>query len=94
MDSILSNERVCYVCGTPLDLHKHHVYEGIGRRKTSEKWGCWCYLCGRHHNLSQVGVHFNKQLDTEIKQKCQAKWEEINGSREDFIKIFGRSYLW
>ena len=93
MKSIVSNERECLVCGMTEDLHKHHIYEGIGRRKLSEVFGCWCYLCGRHHNLSQIGVHFNPDLDLKIKRLCQEKWEEEFGNREDFIKIFGRSYL-
>ena len=74
MKSILSNERECYVCGTPLNLHRHHIWGG-GRRKLSEKHGCWVYLCAKHHNMSDKGVHFNKALDTELKQDCQEMWE-------------------
>lgn len=98
MKSILSNERECYVCGTTLNIHKHHIYAG-GRRKLSEKHGCWVYLCAYHHNMSDYGVHFNKTLDTELKQECQREWERINGDRElenvrtEFIRIFGRNYL-
>ena len=91
--SIVSNERVCLVCGTPLDLHRHHVYEGIGRRKLSEKYGCWVWLCARHHNMSQLGVHFNHDLDERIKRVCQREWIKRYGTKDDFIKIFGRSYL-
>ena len=91
--SIISNERVCLVCGTPLNLHKHHIYEGTGRRKKSELYGCWCYLCARHHNMSDFGVHFNKVLDTKLKQQCQKAWEYQFGDREEFIKTFGRNYL-
>ena len=91
--SIISNERVCLVCGTHLNLHKHHIYEGVGRRTLSEKWGCWCYLCARHHNMSNEGVHFNKTLDLKLKQQCQKAWEFQCGTREEFIKTFRRSYL-
>ena len=91
--SIMSNDKKCFVCGTPLDLHKHHIFYGTGRRKLSEKHGCWCYLCGRHHNLSNDGVHFDKALDMTLKKWCQVEWEWRNGTTEDFIKVFGRSYL-
>ena len=91
--SLLSTERVCYVCGTPFDLHKHHIFYGAGRRRTSEKWGCWVYLCARHHNMSNMGVHFNKHLDTLLKQECQEAWQTAHGTTEDFIKVFGRNYL-
>jgi hypothetical protein len=92
MKSIISNEKYCLVCGLP-NVHKHHIYEGTGRRKLSEKYGCWCFLCPRHHNMSNEGVHFNKILDLKLKQQCQKAWEFQYGSREDFIKVFNRSYL-
>lgn len=91
--SIINNERVCVVCQTTLDLHKHHIFFGSANRKQSEKYGCWCYLCAKHHNMSDAGVHFYKPLDNNLKKFCQQKWEEIHGSREEFIKTFGKSYL-
>lgn len=91
--SLISNEHYCLVCGTTFDLHKHHIFYGTANRKLSEKYGCWCYLCAKHHNLSTNGVHFNKHLDLAIKEQCQKAWEFKYGSREDFIKTFGRSYL-
>lgn len=90
--SILSNEKVCYVCGTPLNLHRHHVYAGVANRKKSEKYGCWCYLCAYHHNMSNYAVHFNKQLDDRLKERCQIKFEEIYG-HDNFIKTFNKNYI-
>lgn len=91
--SILQEEKCCFVCMKTYGLHKHHIFEGRGRRQISEREGCWVYLCARHHNASNAGVHFNKPFDTKLKQICQKKWEELNGSREDFIRTFGRNYL-
>jgi len=91
--SIISNERQCLICHTTIGLHKHHIYGGFGNRKLSERYGCWCYLCGRHHNLSNEGVHFNKKFDDSLKRYCQKRWEELNGTTEDFIRVFGRSWL-
>ena len=91
--SLLGNERICFVCGTTFNLHKHHIFGGANRSQ-SEKDGCWCYLCGTHHNLSSKGVHFNKELDTQLKQICQTAWEiTYNKSDLDFIKAYGRNYL-
>lgn len=93
MKSLLSDERICLVCGTTQNLHKHHIFGGANRRK-SERDGCWCYLCAPHHNMSDMGVHFNKELDTRLKQRCQIKWQEVyNKSEDDFIKEYGRNYL-
>lgn len=90
--SIISNERICLVCGTTLGLHKHHIFYGMAKRKISEQYGCWCYLCGKHHNLSNEGVHFNKKLDIELKKMAQYKFNEVYPNL-DFIKVFGKSYL-
>ena len=92
MESLISPHKCCYVCGTTMNLHKHHVYGGTGRRQISDREGCWCWLCGYHHNLSNAGVHRNHALDIRIKRECQEAWE-AGRSREEFIRTFGRSYL-
>lgn len=93
MRSIIDNTRRCFICKTERNLHKHHIFYGAGRRTTSEKQGCWVYLCGYHHNLSDEGIHFNAERDMALKKYAQHVWEEKNGSREDFIRTFGKSYL-
>lgn len=92
MESIISNVKECLVCKTTLDIHKHHIFFGNPNRKKSEKFGCWCYLCAKHHNMSNEGVHFNKALDLKLKQHAQRKFEEIHGA-ESFIKEFHKNYL-
>ena len=90
--SIISNEKKCLVCHLPYQLHRHHIFFGTSNRKNSEKYGCWCYLCARHHNMSNDGVHFDKNLDLRLKQMAQKKFEETYPDL-DFLKIFGRNYL-
>lgn len=92
MKSLMSDKKVCWVCGTDQNIHKHHIYPGYANRKLSEKHGCWVYLCGRHHNLSNEGVHFNPELDTMLRTECQRKYEETH-TRDEFRRIFGKSYL-
>lgn len=92
MKSILQNKKECFRCGNTLDLHKHHVFEGVANRKKSESDGLTIYLCGKHHNLSNDGIHFDKTFDLVVKKFAQKKYEE-SSTREDFIKRYGRSYL-
>ena len=90
--SILQNKKECYVCGSPY-IHIHEVYYGKNRQKSIED-GCCVYLCGKHHNQSNEGVHFNKELDKELKIKMELKWiEYYNKEIEDFIKRYHRNYL-
>lgn len=92
MQSIINNERECLVCGITDNLHKHHIYYGTANRKLSEKYGCWCYLCAKHHNMSKEGVHFNKALDTKLKVYTQKRFNEAYPEL-NFRKIFGKNYL-
>lgn len=94
MHSLYSDERECWICHNPHDLHKHHVYPGAGRRKVSDREGCWVYLCARHHNMSDFGVHFDKELDAFFRADCERRWlRENDATIEDFIALFGCSYL-
>lgn len=92
MDSIISQEKRCLVCWTDQNLHRHHIFPGTANRRLSEQYGCWCWLCGDHHNLSDRGVHFNPELDLYIKRMAQAKFETIYG-HEKFVEVFGKNYL-
>jgi hypothetical protein len=97
--SLLSDESdpCCYVCGTTYNLHVHHVYGGVGRRHVSDREGCWVFLCARHHNMSNAGIHFDKELDDLVKAECQRRWEEREGidepNHETFIALMGRNYI-
>lgn len=89
--SIVDDRQRCYKCGTIFNLHKHHIYGGPNR-KVSEREGFFIYLCARHHNLSDEGIHFDKSFDLEVKQECQSKYEESH-SRDEFMELIGRNYL-
>ena len=91
--SILSNERRCYICGSTVNLQKHHILYGTSNRKNSERWGCWCYLCAYHHTMSDEAVHFNHLLDLSLKQECQRAFEDQIGDSEMFMSIFGKNWL-
>lgn len=92
-ESLISNEPCCLICGTTRNLHKHHLCSGYGRRELSERYGLWVYLCADHHNMSPYGVHNDKAFDLTLRKMGQQAWEQSYGTREEFIKIFGRSWL-
>ena len=91
--SILQKERKCYVCGIDKNIHIHEVYFGKNRKKSIED-GCCVYLCGKHHNQSNEGVHFNSLLDLKLKQDMEYQWMYYyNKSIEEFIKRYGKNYI-
>lgn len=84
--------RSCFECGNNL-VEKHHVFFGTGQRKISEKHGFKVDLCSKHHRGQPEGIHGgNRELDLKLKCMWQRKFEETR-SREEFIKLIGRSYL-
>ena len=92
MDSVLQQNKECYVCHTTIGLQDHHCLYGSANRKVSEKYGLKVWLCREHHT-GNTGVHFNKELDTRLKQLAQTYYEEHYGDRDKFRSDFGRSYL-
>lgn len=93
MNTVLQVKKECYACHRTANLHDHHVFYGTANRKKSEKYGLKVWLCPYHHNMSDEGVHFNKALDTRLKQMAQAYFELYIGDRAMFIKEFGKSFL-
>lgn len=81
----------CIVCSSPY-VQVHHCIYGTANRKLSDKYGLVVPLCQEHHT-GQTGVHFRKEFDEQLKMMAQEKFEEVHGTREDFIRIFGKSYL-
>ncbi len=91
--SIMQEEKACYVTGSTMNLHEHHIFEG-SRRQLSEKYGLKIWLRADWHNMSDYGIHFNKSFDLSVKRKAQAiAMRKYNWSISDFIKIFGKNYL-
>lgn len=92
MKSILQNKKECWVCKTTQNLHEHHVFGGNANRKKSESNGLKVYLCAWHHNMSNEGVHFNKELNYRLQTFAQRKFERLH-SHEKFMEVFHKNYL-
>ena len=73
-------------------VERHHIY-GASNRKLSEKYG---FVVPLRPDLHPNGVHagkYAKEIDNYLKTKAQTYFEEHYGTREEFISLFGRSYL-
>lgn len=90
---MFKNDKECYFCGATNNLERHHIYFG-SNRKISEREGFTCYLCQKHHR-GTYGIHgsHGRHNNLVLKTACQLDYEEKGGTREDFIKLIGRSYL-
>lgn len=92
MKSILQKDKECWFCGRTDGLELHHIYPGTANRQVSDKNGFTVYLCRRHHTGSNQSVHLNRNMGLTLKCACQSKYEEKH-TREEFIKLIGKSYL-
>ena len=64
---LTDNLNVCYICGSSDRVAIHEIYYGTANRKKSKEDSMCVPLCWTHHNGSNQGVHFNKELDLKLK---------------------------
>lgn len=83
----------CYFTGTPY-CHRHHIFYGPYRNK-SEEYGFVIPLASQLYEFEPESVHGNPNqgLDLQLKQMAQQYFEEHYGTREEFIRIFGKNRL-
>lgn len=93
MKTVLQNEKECFFCKTTIGLEDHHIFYGVKNRRVSEKYGLKVWLCHDHHTGTAQSVHMNKIMNKALKVLAQKEFERLYGTREDFIKEFGISYL-
>jgi uncharacterized protein YlaI len=85
---MIDDRKQCFICGKRHILQHHHCLHGR-MRKAADKYGLVVYLCADcHRKLHDTGLH-----DRDLQQLAQRVFEGKYGSREEFRKIFGRSYL-
>ena len=92
MKSIIQTEKECYLCGSTLNLEKHHCIYGTGHRKLADKYGLTVWLCPFHHRDNKYGVHGNREFDLEMKRLAQETFESKHG-HDKWMQTFGRDYL-
>lgn len=92
MESILQSEKRCFLCGREVNLELHHAIHGVSNRKNADKYGLVVWLCQDCHTGTH-GVHHNREKDLELIKYAQTRFESEYGSREEFRRIFGKSWL-
>ena len=86
--SVFTNDlEHCIICKRKKE-HLHEIFFGSNRKK-SMQYGFVIPLCHECH----AEMHRNKYWQKYWHIKGQKCWEEKIGTREEFIRVFGRSYL-
>ena len=85
---------VCFYCGQPAEC-QHHLIFGRGLRKLADEDGLIIPSCNKHHNMGKIDerVHENPMAEKLSKMLGQVIWEKHHGTRKEFMKRYGQSYL-
>lgn len=81
----------CFFTGSS-PVERHHIFSGPYREK-SEKYG---FVVPLRPDLHPNGVHAGKDrniIDKKLKRMAQEYFEKNIGTREEFIKEFGKSRM-
>lgn len=85
----MQNDKCCYISGSVINLDMHHCLHGVGNRALADKYGLWVWL---RHDIHMSLHDRDKDLDRYLEQEAQRAFEKTH-TREEFRKIFGKSYL-
>ena len=92
--SIMNNNPPLWSNKRFADSHRHEIFFGKRNRTKSIKDGLVVFLRPELHNMSDLGVHFNRGFDLKLKIEGQKRWQEYYGkTKEDFLERYGRNYL-
>lgn len=91
--SILVNDvDHCVFCGSS-NVEEHHIFFGTSNRPISDKYRLIVPLCNKHHTGSADSPHRNRVIDLALKCWAQTVYEARIGTRDDFRREFGKSYM-
>lgn len=72
--------------------HRHEVF-GASNRQLSIEDGLVIFLSPALHDMSDLGIHFNKQFRQEVQDIARETWKKYyKKTEEDFIKRYGKSF--
>ena len=95
LNSVLTDDmNHCMFTGSAT-VERHHVFYGMGggMKEKCEKYGFIAPLRPDLHPNGVFAGKDSKKVDLKLKTMCQKYYEEHCGTREQFIKEFGKSYL-
>lgn len=73
---------------------RHEVFFGSANRQKSIEYGLVVFLTPEMHNMSNKGVHFNREFDLYLQRIGQERaMDYYDWTVDDFRKVFGKNWL-
>lgn len=88
MNSIIQDERVCFICGSVRDLERHHCIHGTANRRLAEEDGLTVWLCHECH----TNLHDKGEFDKALQSIAMNAWVRKYGNRQDFRIRYGKYF--
>lgn len=88
-ESIISNEPVCYLTGSRINLERHHCMNGVSQRKKAEEDGLWVWL---NHDVHFAVHNHRPELRNYLKKVAQEAYERTH-SRDEWMRRYHKNYL-
>lgn len=88
----LNTDCQCYFCSKSNKLNRHEVFQGVGLREKSKRYGLWVSLCIDCHSY----IHNNplSQKATSLNENAERlALEHYGWTTDDFIRIMGKNYI-
>lgn len=75
--------------------HRHEIFYGTSKnRQYSIEDGLVVFLAPEMHNMSNLGIHFNREADQALKQMAERVWIEHYGRTiQEFVDRYGKNYI-
>lgn len=84
------NGMKCILCGKSA-TEEHHCIFNAHQRKKCDAAGLTVALC---HDCHYEVHNKSKEKRHHLEQIAQYMWEQEKGTREEFMSIFHKNYLW
>ena len=87
-------QNICFFCGRSAEC-EHHLLFGRRIKQLAEEDGLKVPSCNNCHNMGKINerLHDNSMAEKLSKQLGQAIYENKIGTREEFRKRYGKSWL-
>lgn len=92
LKSVFTDNMDCCIFTGSYQVERHHIFGGANRKR-SEYYGFVVPLRPDLHPNGVFAGEHAKEVDEYLKRMAQEYFEANYGTREDFRREFGRSYL-
>lgn len=89
---IQTDNELCFICKKAIGTETHHIFPGNPNRRHSEDDGLKIRICRRCHDELHFGKKSGEMMD-KLQRLGQEKYEATIGTRDEFIKRYGRNWL-